>query len=94
MQLSDEEVAKEVSLIQGEASWPWWPWLPLKSIADLAPGERRELACLFSPEQADVITIYYLNVWDLAKDPLLVKSAPKESFESVEALVRAGWIGD
>lgn len=102
--LTDDEVAHEVAQIENEDQWPRWPWLPMKNIHRFDPDcdfskQNDGLGMLLSPEwmtQADKpLQVLFINMLDLGKALEERRTGiPSADFESVEAMVRAGWIGD
>lgn len=96
--LTDDEVVDEVRLIDQEPAWPVWPVMPVKHIHRGEPDypKDREVGIILADEGGGKRTVYFINLWQL-KTGLLkpqLEGVPAETFESTEAMVRAGWIGD
>ncbi len=95
--LTDEEVAQEVQWIDAEPGWPRWPLLPVKNIHRGDPEYKGESHGIIGCNEADgKRTVYFKNLWDFETGKLgpQLEGVERETFESTEALVRAGWIGD
>jgi hypothetical protein len=108
--LTDDEVAAEVAKIEDEGSWPQWPWLPMKNIHrhDFDRSDANDgLGMLLSPSwrtQESVLSAYIaefkpvqvllINMLNLGQALEERRNIPHEDFDSIEAMVRAGWIGD
>lgn len=102
--LTDDEVAHEVAMIENEDQWPQWPWLPVKNVHRHDPdcdysAENDGLGMLLSPtwmaKAEKPIQVLFINMLDLPKALEDRRTGiPHKDFESVEAMVRAGWIGD
>lgn len=95
MTLTDAQVAEEMRMIEMEPGWPRWPVLPVKNIRR---GEKdypddQEVGILIA---GNLTTVYFKNLWDLQNGALgpQLEGVPTATYESVEALVRDGWIGD
>lgn len=89
MILTDEQIAEEVALINDELKWPMFPVLPMKTIGRTP----REHGILLS---GSLSTIYHVGLFDLSPGQLgpQIDDAKKTTYETVEAMVRDGWIGD
>lgn len=89
MTLTDEQVADEAHMIKMEPGWPRWPLLPMKNISQ----EDRPVGVLVSGR---LTTVYLKNLWDFESGQLgpQLEDVPTVNYESVEAMVRDGWIGD
>lgn len=83
----DEE--EEVRFIKEESLWPFWPVLPVKKVGDPDRPCAIVIAGRFS-------TVILMNLFELSTGPLgeQIKDREKIKYESVEAMVHDGWIGD
>lgn len=91
MTLSDDQVTKEVADINNEDIWPLWPILPMKLLGGPTDDRTGILWC------SDKTRIYRLTLIDLKPNVPLeeqFKDVEVLEFESVEAMVREGWVGD
>lgn len=105
MDLTEEQIAEEVRMIDMEAGWPVWPVLPVKNIhrgaqdypRDKEVGITRAIYGLGDREPKNLSRrIYFINLFELKTGTLgpQLQDVPFEDFENTEAMVRAGWIGD
>lgn len=101
MNLTDEQVAHEVAQIEDEDQWPRWPWLPMKNVNRYDAkwsGENGGLGMLLSPRLAKdtgrPLRILFVNMLNLSAALEPGSNVSAQEFESVEDMVRAGWIGD
>lgn len=88
--LTDEEVAQEVEMMTNLSNWPLRPVLPLKNLYRRADQGDNDLGVMLEDNQT---IVYIINMLDLGK-PGALMNAPREKFDSIEDLVRAGWVGD
>lgn len=98
MDLTDEQVSDEAHFIEQESAWPAWPLLPVKHIRRGEPGhpEDEQVGVTAARGGRGPVTIYLKNIWDFKTGPLgeQLEGVRTLTFESPEAMVRAGWIGD
>lgn len=85
MRFSAEEAAEECRLIRNVELWPMWPWLPMKNYDKEPTG-------LGMMHASDLTKVYLVTLFEAGDTDF--STAPAEEFESVEALVDAGWMGD
>lgn len=88
--LTPDEEVQEVADIANEDGWPLWPVLPMKNLYE--DGEH--LGLMFSGRRT---IVYLMNLFDLRPGITYLdnlKGKPFVEFESTEALVKAGWVGD
>ena len=92
MQLNDAQVADEIHDINTETAWPLWPVLPMKHLYR-KPGADNKLGILHTGNKSRV---YLIHLYELESGPLKeqLEGVPFEDFESTEAMVREGWVGD
>jgi hypothetical protein len=93
--LNEAEVQLEARLIRAEEGWPLWPVLPMKNIHRYDDGYPQDQThgVMVSPEFTKV---WIINLFELKSGlikPQLVGRTCLE-FESIEALIEAGWVGD
>lgn len=89
---SEEEIVEEAFFIRMEPGWPLWPILPVKNL--LTDEHRDRLGILVS---GDLTTVYRMTMFDLKSGVSVaeqIKDVEKIEFDSVEDMVRAGWVGD
>lgn len=91
-QLDATEVRTEAGKIRNEKLWPLWPVLPLKNIyrRGNTGTDLPQLGVLTSGR----LTLVYITDMYSAAVPGCLDTCKKESFASVEDMVRAGWVGD
>lgn len=90
--LSDAQVADEVRDIENEMAWPLWPVLPMKWLGHTSQDGGHGV---LTP--ASHTRIYLIGLLDIKPGISLgeqFKDVPTLSFESVEAMVREGWVSD
>lgn len=104
MHLTDEQIAHEVAQIENQDDWPLWPVLPMKLLGK--HGSAAWLAAQGDPEPWNgglalmfahsTTTIYAMTLFSLHAGALApqLEGVERLEFESTEALVRAGWVGD
>lgn len=94
--LSDSyDALEEAGFIADLSQWPRWPVLPVKyrgTDHDEKPGDHTCGIVLATAPH----TVILVNLWDLQNGDLRPQIAGKETieFDSIEEMVRAGWIGD
>lgn len=99
-EMTEEEVADETHMIRAHELWPVWPVLPVKNGLDRDErGWPRHGIIVSGGLRAGVqepVKVYIVNLFDLKTGPLGPQLEGKETieFETVETMVRAGWIGD
>lgn len=99
-QMSDEEVAEEVRLIDQVEGWPRWPLLPVKNVnrgdADYPKDEDVGVILAGDLARHGHWTIYFKNLWEFETGMLgpQLEGVKTKTFDTTEELVRAGWIGD
>lgn len=93
--LSDEEVAEEVRLIGAQQGWPMWPLLPVKNLRRGEPDypKEDEVGVVLAN---DLTTVWIKNLFDFEEGTIgaQLEGVKKVEFDTVEDMVRAGWIGD
>lgn len=91
MDLTEEDVAHEVACINNEDIWPLWPVLPMKRIGGFGDDDGHGILVASHKTR-----IYIMSLFELKPGPLKeqVAGRPVREFESVEAMVREGWVGD
>lgn len=100
MDLTDEQVSDEAHFIEQESAWPAWPLLPVKHIGRGEPGHPEDEKCgvivASGKKEPGTRTVYLKNLWDFKTGALgpQLEGVRTLEFESTEAMVRAGWIGD
>lgn len=76
-----------LQMLNDPSSWPRWPWLPMKK----RPGgiaDPNGLGYIYGdPGQPIILHVGNMLSTDMSKLPTL-------TFESVEALMQAGWVVD
>lgn len=95
--MTDVEVAQEVIMIDAEEAWPRWPLLPVKNIHRGDKGYSGDgVGVIGCNEAGGKRTVYFKNLWEFESGRLgpQLEGVESKTFESTEALVRAGWIGD
>ena len=84
-ELTEAEQAREVARIEGP--WPMKHVLPMKNLYS------SQLGFTFRSEDASWV-VYHGNLQEVLGTPIAAWTLPKVSFDSTEAMVRAGWVGD
>lgn len=84
---TEAEIAQEAGFIRNVELWPMWPWLPVKNYRNATGGP--DVGMMHS---SDLHKVYVVSMFDL-KDANL-ETVPTEVFDSVEDLIKAGWMGD
>jgi hypothetical protein len=88
--MNEEQIAQEVAWINDENKWPLWPVLPVKTLG-------------VTPRRHGIITtnhlsrVYDISIVDFKSDVSIghtLLDVPYTDYESVEAMVREGWVGD
>lgn len=91
--MNDEQIAQEVTWIEDRNKWPMWPILPMKHLDRTYNDDNKHGILTFNR----LNRVYLLSIFDFKKDVSIgdtLKDTPYEEFESVEAMVREGWVGD
>jgi hypothetical protein len=93
--LTEDEIKEEASFIESEPLWPLWPVLPMKHIRRGDEDFEGE-GCAVMVAGIRPPRVYLKNLYDLKTGPLKdqLEGVKYIEFETVEDLVRAGWIGD
>lgn len=81
------DAEEEVRMIKAQEGWPFWPVLPVKR-----PGtDQCGIVTAAAPS-----TVIVMNMWSLRTGSISeqTKDAEHIEFESVEAMVADGWVGD
>ena len=83
----------EKELMQDTQNWPNWPILPVKNYKLVKPGELPECGIIFSQEveAGKDVTVFVVNIFMLPAD---LSNVPQTKYESLDALLAAGWVGD
>lgn len=84
MTLTEEQVEREVADILNQDQWPLWPVLPMTR---LGHDEIGIVLC------SRMTRVYLVNLFSLP-DKEDWSDVPRVDFESVEEMVRHGWVGD
>jgi hypothetical protein len=89
------DVAKEKGLIEDTWAWPNYPLLPVKNYKMAAPGSFPECGIIFASEveKKGKVVVYMTNLFMVHKD-MKLEELQKFEYESLQAMVEAGWIGD
>lgn len=93
--LTDDEVVEEAGFIRRESGWPNWPVLPVKHInrGDRDHPEDEDVAIMVAGAGPKVFLVNMLALHSGSLKPQL-EGVPVREFETIEDLVRAGWIAD
>lgn len=88
--LDPKKVAAEVTAIRDQDNWPMWPVLPVKTVAS---AKTREYGIILA---GDMTTVWFVNIYELKAGAIAPQLEGRHSitFDSVEEMVTAGWIGD
>lgn len=91
--MTEDEIKQEVALIEDPANWPAWPILPMKHINRNERPEGEGFGVILASEPTSV---FLKNMYSLRSGPVREQLADAKvfMFESIEEMVRAGWIGD
>lgn len=97
---NEAEIAEEASFIERQQIWPLWPLLPVKNMnrgdADYPRDETHGI--MVGSLDLDVKPHVYLkNLYDFQPGVSIgeqLQGVRVLEFDSIEELVRAGWIGD
>jgi hypothetical protein len=89
-ELTDAEISEEVGFIKTVEMWPLYPVLPMKHRNRYQPGHPKDqgLGVMVAGQGPKVWLV------DLFQLDTLGPETPALEFESYEALVAAGWMGD
>jgi hypothetical protein len=85
------DVEKEKQLILDQDKWPHWPVLPVKNYQLVKPGEFPECGILFASDLEKPV-IYIMNLFTIGH--VRKEDVKQFKFESLDAMLAAGWIGD
>lgn len=97
--LTAEEQAYEVRMIKASSAWPLFPILPVKKLGAVFSRveEPDRTSGIVLSSELDTPKVYFLNLFRLDKDKTIRENcdaAESIEFESVEAMVAEGWVGD
>lgn len=87
--LSPAEIEREVARILQTQDWPLGSFLPVKNLYESTFG----FICATvrgGPEP----TVYEGNLFTCNVDSKSLEKLPSRTFETIEEMVRAGWVGD
>ena len=73
---------KTARFLQETMRWPHWPWCPVK--------RGKELGACFDGENGSR-TVYLVNLFELADNPELLKSATKLEYNTSTEVASDGW---
>lgn len=91
--LTDAEVTIELGRMSG--AWPYRNVLPLKNL--YATGDQRIGVLWRDSDGAVRPVVYYVDLFTIISNKIKTPEEcefPRRAFENLEALVRAGWVGD
>lgn len=99
MNLTAEQQADEVDKINSPSIWPFFPILPVKLLGrpGLRKGGDHDHGIILASEVAEKRpVIYIVNLFSLKPGDLhsQLVDLPTIKFDSVEAMVAEGWVGD
>ena len=92
--LNDHQKAEEIRFILDESQWPAWPILPIKRRPEVDGEDNEAVILAWAPT-----TIHYMLIWDIESGTVgdvrnQVSKARTEEFETLEAMIDAGWLVD
>jgi len=98
MLLTDERFADEVAFIERYQAWPCWPVLPVKNMNRGNPGFAggEGIGIMLNINEEVPTKVWLINILRLTTGPILdqIKDVQVLEFDSIEYLVRAGWVAD
>ena len=96
--LTEAEISEEVGFIERFQVWPLWPVLPVKHInrGDPDHPEDQQVGVVFASVYQVIPEVILMNLLELQTGPLgpQIEGKQRLKFDSIEAMVRSGWIGE
>lgn len=83
--MAEVEVNRSVAWIKDIDRWPYFPWCPIKNPNKRESGGFPKIAQIHSSELSNVRSG---SIWNSTTPEII------EEYDSVEALVAAGWVVD
>jgi len=91
-QMSDPAVAQEVALISNPDKWPLWPFLPMKRLGHVFSREGHGF--LHNNRMRGPHTDATIYMGHLSDVDGPIKDRETKKYDSIEAMVRDGWVVD
>jgi len=76
---------RDVSMIKDPNMWPRWPALPMKKLLG------RQIKCGYIIDDGKKPDIIIGSIFDIPRDPILLKALPREEYDSAEEVSADGW---
>lgn len=82
---------EDIKFISNPSQWPMFPLLPVKNIKEKESGGFSKIGFIVASDKTHVIEG---NVMAMPQSRAEFNLLPKHRYDSVEALVEAGWVVD
>lgn len=96
--MSEDQIMEEIGFIEQVGAWPNWPVLPVKNMrrGDRDYPKDEEVGIILATQNKAIPQVILMNMWELETGSLTSQIEGKRRliFDSIEAMVRDGWVGD